>query len=86
MPTLSQGHPAHNSLQRDIKHPSERISAKISLQKREKGKKMEKEEEKERRREGEKEKRKMHTSFYEERKFTFGIKRRNTRVIHNNIR
>jgi hypothetical protein len=52
--------PSHNSSQRDIKHPLERMSAKISLQ-RAKRRKREGEGKKEKEKES-----KIHTSFCEE--------------------
>jgi hypothetical protein len=45
MPTLSRPSLTHNSSQRDIKHPLDRMSPKIELQKeKEDGRKMEREE------------------------------------------
>jgi hypothetical protein len=84
--------PAHNSSQRDIKHPLEGMSAKIVLREK-KGRKMERkrEEEKEkkkkrrRKREEEKEYKSCIILWGEELFGSQGIKRRNAWALRNNI-
>jgi hypothetical protein len=68
--------PAHNSSQRDIKHPLEKMSAKISL-----GEEMEKMERKRKRRERERRRNKKCRHNAMKRGidwFTYGIKKRKT--------